>query len=77
MPRSKKQQIASKRNWDKMRILGIITILRIMKKYGSFVSRNHSNGYEKDRLFEAIQQLTLVIANWNANTKELIKETHN
>ena len=72
--RSKKQQIASQRNWNKMRILGIITNLETVRD-AHITNSNTTNRWEKDCIEKSIENLEMVIEYWDKHTKKIIKDS--
>lgn len=73
---SRKQDMARIRNWNKMRILGIITNLKTIRDSHTSSFDGVHDTIEKTSIDLAIMDLTRMIDNWDSNTKKKINKLH-
>lgn len=71
---SRKQDMARTRNWNKMRILGMIANLKTIRN-ANVKGAPILYGYEKDYIEDAIDCLNSLLNSYDETTKHLIKQT--
>lgn len=70
-PRSRKQQVATKRNWEKARLASARGTLFDLER------SPHLSPIDKARLSQAANLLKPLLEKWDADTKAILSETKN
>lgn len=69
--RSRKQQVATKRNWSKARLCSARGTLSDLQR------SHHLSPLDKARLFQAANLLEPLLEKWDADTKAILAQTQN
>lgn len=73
---SRKQDMARMRNYNKMRVLGVIANLKTIRDSHTSSFDGVHDTIEKSSINLAIMDLTRMIDNWDNNTKKKINKIH-